>query len=79
MTAHIAAMSELLQLDDAIDPDVPNEIDVSRMVKNRLPNNDFTNGGPQHSNYAYGKYSTNSTTFSATMSVERGKALSVPR
>ena len=39
-------MSDLLHHDeDAIDPDRPNDIDVSRMVPNGTANNDYTIGG----------------------------------
>ena len=38
-------MSDLLQHDeDAVDPDGPNDIDVSRMVQNGQANNDYTIG-----------------------------------
>ena len=39
-------MSDLLHLDDdAIDPDEPNDIDISRMVPNSTANNDYAIGG----------------------------------
>ena len=39
-------MSDLLRHDDdAIDPDGPNDIDVSRMIPNGTANNDYTIGG----------------------------------
>ena len=40
-------MSDLLHHDDdAMNPDGPNDIDVSRMVLNGTANNDYTKGAP---------------------------------
>ena len=59
-------MSELLHHDEnAVDPDGPNGIDVSRAgVKMMMSRS----GVPRQYNYAFVTYSTNSVIFSATTS-----------
>jgi len=62
VTVQHLRMSELLHHDDDA-TDETNDIDVSRMVTNGLPTTTYLLGEPKHSNYAYGKYFTTSTTF----------------
>ena len=71
-------MSDLLHHDeDAVDPDGPNDIDVSRMVTNGTANNDYTIGGNPEFQNKYDSYYTNTTTFLVPTS--KGRQCPYPR
>ena len=70
-------MSDLLQHDeDAVDPDGPNDIDVSRMIPNGTANNDYTIGGhPEFQKQIRQLLQEYDDIFSYNV---KGKAMSVP-
>ena len=70
-------MSDLLHHDeDAIDPDGPNDIDVSRMVTNGTANNDYTIGdNPEFQKQIRQLLHEYDDIFSYNV---KGKAMSVP-